>query len=430
MTRRRDSLDKLARFTTLAIIAIASAALALASANAQQDRPQRDRTSGRDDSGQSTDQAGQYEQRRRTSDDQNADRSNQERAARARGQQDQRAQQDQRGQQDQYDPQYTDRSQRQQTDRSASTERFDRQSADRGQYREGDRRDRGDQARDQGDRQARDQGDRRGSLRQRLGLSFGQSAQGQGGLVLNDVQQGTTAAQAGLRAGDQIVSIDGRSINNQQQFYAYLGGQSGRQIPLVINRGGRQFTIQLSPDQGDGDVAWLGVFLQDSQDREGAQEGAQVTQIYPAGPAARAGLRPGDVITSVNDQQIGSSADLISTIEEEQPGSRAELTITRNNQEMNLPVTLGSRDSFAWVGQRDDQGGGQGGQYTSSQYGGQSSQSGSSGRDDHFANLPPFAMQLEHERRMYEQHQRIETEIAKLQDEVRQLREALQQQRR
>jgi S1-C subfamily serine protease len=110
------------------------------------------------------------------------------------------------------------------------------------------------------------------------------------------VQQGTPAAQAGLRSGDQIVSIDGRNINSPQQFFAYLSGQTGRQVPVVILRNGRQYTIQLAPDQGEGDVAWLGVFLQDSQ---GTQEGAQVTQVYPAGPAARAGLRPGDIISAV-----------------------------------------------------------------------------------------------------------------------------------
>jgi hypothetical protein len=108
---------------------------------------------------------------------------------------------------------------------------------------------------------------------------------------------------------------------------------------------------------------------------------------------------------------------------------------------MNLPVTLGSRESFTWRGQSDEQGGPQSSQYSNwSQSGGQGSQyasggqwnqsGGQSGQHDHFANLPPFAMQLEHERRLYEQNQRIETQIARLQDEVRQLREALQQQRR
>jgi len=413
----------MARVTIVGLAAVLSAALALGSAAAQQDRTGRsDRSSGRDDSAQSNDQStqqssqssNQSDQRRRY--DNQTDRANQDRTYQDRDQR--------RSQQDPSDrSQYSDRSQRgQSSDRSANS---DRQS---------------DRSRDQS-RDERDQSGRT-SLRQRLGLQFNQQ-QGQNGLSVSDVQQGTAAANAGLRSGDQIVSIDGRQINSQQQFFAYLSGQSGRQVPIVVNRGGRQYTIPLAPDQGSGDVAWLGVFLHDS---EGNQEGAQVTQVYPAGPAARAGLRPGDVITAVDGQRVSSSADLISTIEVQQPGAQSQLTIARNNQQVNVPVTLGSRESFTWRGQSEDRwgGGGWGGQsgqwsdqsrgssqYTSGQSGSQGGQYGSSGQQqDHFANLPPFAMQLEHERRMYEQHQRIETEITKLQEEVRQLRELIQQQQR
>jgi len=402
MTHRSDSLRTTPRFLVLAAVVVAST-LALASARAQQERTNRsDRSSGRDDSTQSADQSTQYQQRQRTDQYQNADRSNQDRDARTR---------DSQGQQ--YNQQSSDRYQRQQ---AQGTDRSDRQ-ASREQSR--DQSDRGDQ--------------NRSSLRQRLGLSFDQQRQGQGGLLINDVQQGTTAAGAGLRPGDQIVAVDGRNVSSPQQFFAYLGGQSGRPIPLTVNRQGRQYTIQLQADQGGGNTAWLGVFLQES---EGNEEGAQITQVYPAGPAARAGLRPGDVITQVDGQRVRSSAELISAIEEEQPGGRAQLTVSRNNQQLDLPVVLGSRETFTSFDQHDQWRGQGGGQYATSgqsdQSGGQSDRSGRSSQSqpDYFGNLPPFAMQLEHERRMYEQHQRIETEIAKLQDEVRQLREAVQQLRR
>jgi membrane-associated protease RseP (regulator of RpoE activity) len=155
--------------------------------------------------------------------------------------------------------------------------------------------------------------------------------------------------------------------------------------------------------------------------RQTAQGGAQVTQVYPAGPAARAGLRAGDIISSVNGQEVSDGSELIRVIEQQEPGSRAQLTILRNNQQMELPLTLGSRQSFTWSG--GEQFSGQQGQYASSQ-------SGQSGEEDYWGNVPPFAMQLEHERRMYEQHQRIETQISKLQEEIAQLRQLIQQQRR
>jgi C-terminal processing protease CtpA/Prc len=317
MTRRSDSLSRMARFTSFAALAGAITVLAAASASAQQDRPNRsDRASNRDDSAQNGDPSTQYDQRRRSA--------------------------------------YQDSSGQNSNEQNSNAQATDRNNQDR---------------------TSRTRGDQDPSSR--------------------------SAGQASDRNQD----------NSQRD---------------------RQ------PSSG---VAWLGVFLQDS---EGSQEGAQVRQIYPAGPAARAGLRPGDVIIAVGDEDVSDSDDLISAIEDELPGSRAELTILRNNQRLNLPVTLGNRDHFAFRDQDNDQSSGQGGgQYRNQgggqpggQYGQPSGQGnnrygqGGGGQFDHFSNLPPFAMQLEHERRLYEQNQRIETQIARLQDEVRQLREAVQQQQR
>src|SRR5205085_305596 len=95
-------------------------------------------------------------------------------------------------------------------------------------------------------------------------------------------------------------------------------------------QGGQQsgtYRGQSSRDQSgrqQEDTAWLGVFLSENDRNQGNQQGAMVTQIYPAGPAARAGLRPGDLITSVDGQRVSSSNELISAIEQQQPGARVQ----------------------------------------------------------------------------------------------------------
>jgi C-terminal processing protease CtpA/Prc len=396
---------KIALITKLTGCLLLFGTLSLLAAAAQQEQPKSDKTSARGQTGQNLDQASQQaEQQRRA----------REEAAR------------------QQQPQRRD----QPTQPSRQDQTRDQQSRDQ-QARDQQARDQ--QARDQrgqadlssaNQREPRREQAERASFRQRLGLNFGQQqGRGQSGLTIQDVQQGTLAARAGFRAGDQIVSIDGRNVTGPSQLFAYLSGQYGRRVPVVISRGGQQYTIQLTPEQS-GDVAWLGVYLQDSSDNQN-QSGAAITQIYPAGPAARAGLRTGDLITAVDAQQVQGASELIGVIEEQEPGSRVEIAVSRNNQQVKLPVVLGSRDSFVYRGQgyggqEDDQWSDQsGGQYARGRSG-----DGEYGENDHFSNLPPFAMQLEHERRMYEQNQRIETEIAKLQDEVRQLREAVQQLRR
>jgi hypothetical protein len=247
-------------------------------------------------------------------------------------------------------------------------------------------------------------------------------------------QQYSQGQQSGQRFEQRRQSEQGQTYGQRQQIdqrqqydqgrydrtddrsaYTDRSRQSEERSGEFSDRGERQ-------DESSRDSAWLGVYL---SERQTHQNGAQVTQVYPAGPAARAGLRAGDVISAVNGQRVSSGSELIQKIEQEEPGARAELTVTRNNQQLELPITLGSRQGFAWSGWGGDRG--EQGQYTSSR---DSGQAGHSGEEDYWGNVPPFAMQLEHERRMYEQHQRIESQIAKLQDEVRQLRELIQQQRR
>jgi C-terminal processing protease CtpA/Prc len=235
-------------------------------------------------------------------------------------------------------------------------------------------------------------------------------------LTVTEVAPGSAAASAGLRAQDRIISIDGQPMTGQRRLMAVLGGIYGERIPVVIDRGGRQFTVQLTMDSA-GERPWLGVYLQDNQENE---RGARITHIYPAGPAARAGLRTGDVIVGVNDQEIQASYDLIAAIDALQPQSKVKLKVLRGERELDAVATLATRDSFV---------------FHSNQYGdrgqGNEGRQGFEGRDrgysdDPFANLPPYAMQMEHDRRNAEQHERIEAEIRKLAEEVRMLREALQ----
>jgi hypothetical protein len=154
-------------------------------------------------------------------------------------------------------------------------------------------------------------------------------------------------------------------------------------------------------------AAWLGVFLS----QRDTNRGATVEHVYPAGPAARAGLERDDVIQQINGQQVTSGDDLVSALEQMHPGDKAEITVLRNNEPTKLTATLGNRGSYVSHGRG---------------FGGQGGSGGQSDDYGNFFNIPLHAMDREYDRRNAEQHQRIETEIAKLREEVRQLREALQ----
>jgi len=64
--------------------------------------------------------------------------------------------------------------------------------------------------------------------------------------------------------------------------------------------------------------------------------------ITPGGPAAKAGIRPGDVITKVDGQRVHNGEELIVKIRAHRPGDKLELTVVRAGKEQTKTLTLGS----------------------------------------------------------------------------------------
>jgi len=245
------------------------------------------------------------------------------------------------------------------------------------------------------------------------GLGFEAEAKDQG-IRVTGVDDKGIAAQAGLRTGDRIVSVGGRQFTRTRPMQAFLAGQGGQRIPVIIERDGQQYTVQFTPGQLQDDSAWLGVYLDEG---DADTKGARVTQVYPAGPAARAGLWVGDVVTNVGGQKIDDSADLVATVQGLEPEQRVEFAVLRGDQEVKVPVVLGRRDSFMY---RDFDQGPQDGQQPQDD-----TQQRTRHDNNQFDNVPPYAMQLEHDRRNDEQHERIENEIRLLREEIAKLREEL-----
>lgn len=268
------------------------------------------------------------------------------------------------------------------------------------------------------------QGNAKTNARVRTGIGFKVDGQGNQGMRITDIQANSAAAKAGFRANDRIVSVDGRTFPTQVQFRAYLATQGGRRVPVVIDRGGQQFTIEFALDDRPAEGAWLGVNLDEetATNSSGTQtRGARIARIYPSGPAAQAGLSQGDVIVSLNNQPVAGAYDVVNAVQEMQPQSQVEVGILRDNAEMKVAVVLGDRSNYLGRFQPSQFQG-----QHQAQYAGQQNTTGQANRGNDGDDIPPYAMQMEQERRMAEQHERIEDEIRQLRDEIKKLREMLE----
>lgn len=244
-----------------------------------------------------------------------------------------------------------------------------------------------------------------------LGVQF--QAQGDQGLTVTTIEQNSALRQAGLRQNDRIVSIEGMTFASPRRLEAFLHANAGRPLPIIIDRGGQRYTVTATVPAANADSGWLGVYLEEGDDKI---QGATITHVYPSGPAARAGLQTGDIILQIQDQKVEGTSDVVMVVREFQPQAQIELLIRRDQQQLKVPVVLGSRFAFQprWNNEIQQA------QYQAP-YQQQQQRSQRSG-DNYFDGIPPYAMQLEHQRRAAEQNERIENEIISLREEIKQLR--------
>ena len=74
--------------------------------------------------------------------------------------------------------------------------------------------------------------------------------------------------------------------------------------------------------------------------KQGAYVGGEGRAVVSNGPADRAGVRQGDVVTKINDKKVGDNGSLGSIVSEFLPGETIEVTVLRDGNEQRLRLTL------------------------------------------------------------------------------------------
>lgn len=142
------------------------------------------------------------------------------------------------------------------------------------------------------------------------------------GALVSQVLPNSPAAQAGLKVGDVIKKVNGVEVSNAGQVKNLIGlVRAGSKVELSIVRNKKQLPILLvtaEPAQFDeqiraADPFLYGLVMQDFNAElpsYGMLQGVQILRLKESTPAWEAGLRPGDVITSVNQTPVHNLAEL------------------------------------------------------------------------------------------------------------------------
>lgn len=145
-------------------------------------------------------------------------------------------------------------------------------------------------------------------------------------------------------SGGPLINLKGEVIGINSQIFTQNGGYMGLSFAIPINYA-MNIEHQLIK-YGKVTRGRLGVMIQDvNQNLAEAfgmknPHGALVSQAQENSPAAKAGIRSGDIILSVDGKEISDSAELARLITGHKPGSEATLRILRNGKQMDINVVI------------------------------------------------------------------------------------------
>ena len=167
------------------------------------------------------------------------------------------------------------------------------------------------------------------------------TAGGSGELAFINAIQTDAAINPG-NSGGPLLDGGGRVIGINSAIATLAGsiggetGSIGLGFAIPINTAKRIAEELIST--GDSQTPIIGVVLNTAF----TGEGAEISEITPGGPAEKAGLRVGDVITGFNGRQVADSTELVVAIRSYAPGEQIEISIIRRGQNSTIPLTLGS----------------------------------------------------------------------------------------
>jgi serine protease Do len=150
-------------------------------------------------------------------------------------------------------------------------------------------------------------------------------------------------------SGGALINAQGELIGINTAILSRSGGNQGIGFAIPVNLARHE--MEEIVETGHVVRGWLGATIQDvtpalakgfGLDRV---EGVVISDVAPNSPAAKAGLKSGDVVMSINGQPVESSADLRMRISQADPGASVPMSVRRGSSTMDITAKLGELPS-------------------------------------------------------------------------------------
>jgi serine protease Do len=226
------------------------------------------------------------------------------------------------------------------------------------------------------------------------------------GVSIESVDPGGPADKAGVKAGDIVTDFDGERVRSVRQFTRLVQETTpDHAVPVVLSRAGQRVTVNITPERSSGvsiqgddfnmrlldtpmarlatpptpppapaaprapriptiigpgtplelfsvrNPGRLGITIEslDTQLAEyfGVKDGVLVKSVAADSVAARAGLKAGDVITSVNGRKVYDASDVTRALDRTETNGDVTIEVTRDKKTLTLKGKLEARDTRA-----------------------------------------------------------------------------------
>lgn len=158
----------------------------------------------------------------------------------------------------------------------------------------------------------------------------------------------TDAAINPGNSGGPLLNMNGEVIGVNTAIYTQSAGYQGIGFAMPSNTVVQVYNDLISPShkvvRGSIGIQFRQGLPSAVMRVYGFKNGVLVQSVVPGGPSDKAGLKPGDIITSIDGRQVKDGDDLVNEIASRRPGSSARLGYMRDGKPGDATVTIGDRD--------------------------------------------------------------------------------------